>query len=347
MTVQNTVKLGGTASDVTVAKIAHGLMMMTWLKKDGDTTLSDEVGFASIKAGCDQLPPGVRMLINGGEFYGPNCSPANLEFLARFFTKYPEYVDKTFLSIKGGLKARSFTPDSSPENLKRSVDLVNTTLRGTKKVDLFECARVDPDVAVEDAIRTLAGFVKEGKISHIGMSECSATSLRRGNSVHPISIVEIEVSPWSYEEETRKVIATAQELGITVAAYSPLGRGFFTGAIKSVDDFPDNDRRRGLSRFQEENLRHNLALAEALRTIAERKQITPAQLSLAWVASLGPHVIPLPGSSHKKRTLENLAAADIALTDAEIAEIAEILDKHTVKGGRYVDVDPKVLHLWG
>ncbi|KAH9951869.1 aldo/keto reductase [Amylocystis lapponica] len=338
-------KLGGTASDISVAKIAHGLMMMTW--RSPDHPLPDEEAFDAIRAGVDQLPPGVKMLINSGEFYGHNFSAANLELLARFFGKYPEYADRTFLSVKGGTKGSGdFTPDGSPENLKRSVDFINEKLRGTKKLDLFECARVAHGVPVEDTIRTLSGFVKEGKIGHIGMSECSAASLRRGHAIHPIAIVEIEVSPWAYEEETKKVIATAEELGIAVAAYSPLGRGFLTGSIKTVSDLPEEDFRRHFTRFNEENLAHNLAFVNALVAIAERKRITPAQLSLAWVASLGSHVLPMPGSSNKKRTLENIAAGDIVLTEEEKAEVFALMEKYSIKGDRYFGNDAAA-HLWG
>ncbi|KAI0673095.1 aldo/keto reductase [Trametes maxima] len=346
MVAIQTVKLGGTASDVTVGRVAHGLMMMTW--RDPNFPLPDEEAFEAIKAGVDATPAGVKMMINSGEFYGPNCSTANLELLARFFEKYPEYADRTFLSVKGGLGEGSLTPDSSPENLRRSVDKINSVLKGTKRLDLFESARVARNVPVEDAVKTLVQLKNEGKFDHIGLSECSAATLRRANAVHPIATVEIEVSLWSYEEETKNVISTAQELGIAVVAYSPLGRGFLTGSIKSPSDIPAGDMRHHFSRFQEENFKHNTAVVEAVKTLATKKGVTPAQLSIAWVASRGPHVIPLPGSSNKKRNLENIAAGNVELTEADLAEVDDILAKHTVKGGRYRDdVDPTVLHLWG
>ncbi|KAI8998519.1 aldo/keto reductase [Trametes punicea] len=339
MVVVKTAKLGGTASDIVVGKVA------SW---DPNDPLPDEQLFEAIKAGIDAMPPGVKMLLNSGEFYGPNMSTANLELLARFFEKYPQYADRTFLSVKGGNKENSLTPDSSPENLRRSVDKVNAALSGTKRLDLFECARVAKNVAVEDAIRTLAELKKEGKFDHIGMSECSAQTLKRANAVHPIAAVEIEVSVWSYEEETKRVIATAKELGIPVIAYSPLGRGFLTGTISSLNDLPPGDMRRHLSRFQEENFKYNMTLVDGIKAIAARKNITPAQLCIAWVSSRGPHVIPLPGSTSKRRVLENLDAGDIELTEAELTEIDNIMAKHAVKGGRYRDdVDPAVLHLWG
>ncbi|KAI9065149.1 aldo/keto reductase [Trametes sanguinea] len=328
MVAIKTAKLGGTASDVVVGKVAHGLMMMTW--RDPSVPLPDEEAFEAIKAGVDAMPPGVKMFLNSGEFYGPNASTANLELLARFYEKYPEYADRTFLSVKGGTKENALVPDASPENLRRSVDKINAVLRGTKRVDLFECARVAKNVPIEDAIKTLVQLKNEGKFDHIGMSECSAATLRKANAVHPIAAVEIEVSVWSYEEEAQK------------------GRGFLTGAIKNPNDLPPGDMRRHFSRFSEENFKHNMAIVEGMKAVAARKNITPAQLCIAWVASRGPHVIPLPGSSSKKRNLENIAGGSIELTQEDLTEIDEILAKNPVKGGRYSDnVDPAVLHLWG
>jgi len=341
--VQRTTKLGGSASEVEVDKIGHGLMMMTF----NATPVPDEQAFEAIKSGVDTLPKGVKMMLNSGEFYGPNCSTANLELLARFFDKYPDYAEKTFLSVKGGLKLNSYEPDSSPENLRRSVDLVNEKLRGTKKLDLFESARIDPKVPVEDLIKTLAGFVKEGKFDHIGVSEVRAETLRRANAIHPISVVEIEVSPWSYEEETKNVLATAKELGITVAAYSPLGKGFLTGQIKKFDDLPEGDFRRSLVRFKDENMKHNYAIVDALSNIAKRKGASSAQLSIAWVSSLGPNVIPLVGSSHAKRTLENLGALDVDFTLEDLEAVNEVLQTHSIQGDRCFGTGDKAAHLWG
>ncbi|KAI0356187.1 aldo/keto reductase [Trametes cingulata] len=330
-----TTTLGGTASHITVGKVAHGLMTMTWRP----VPISEEEAFETIKAGIDTLPSGVKMFLNSGAFYANDASTANVEMLARFFEKYPEYADRTFLSVKVRYRP------TSPENLKRSVDEVLRALRGTKKLDLFQPARQDPKVSVEDVVKTLAGFVKEGKFDHIGLSECSADTLRRGHSVFPISVVEIEVSPTSYEDETKKVLRTADELGIAVAGYSPLGSGLLTGTITSFQDLHPNDFRTHFSRFQEENLRHNVAIADALRTIAAKKGCSAAQLCIGWVGSLGDKVIPLPGSSSKKRILENLGGGEVILTEEEKQEIARVLEEHPVKGGRYGET--VAVALWG
>ncbi|KAG9308788.1 aldo/keto reductase [Chiua virens] len=326
-----TTTLGGTASVVVVGKIGHGLMMMTWKP---DPSPKDQC-FAAIKAGVDALPPGAKMVLNGGEFYGHNLSTLNLELIADFFETYPDYAERTFLSVKGGLKYMAMEPDSSPENLARSVNLINDKLRGKKRLDLFECARVDPKVSVEEMVATLAALKEQGKFDYIGMSECSAETLRRAHKIHPISIVEIEISPFSYEEQTREVIATAKELGVAVAGYSPLGRGFLTGQIKRLDDIPEGDFRRHLPRFQEDSMRHNFAIVDALTEIAKKKNVTAAQLCIAWVSSLGPHVIPIPGSSHPDRTLENSASENIEFTQAELEEINQVIQQADVKGTRY------------
>ncbi|KAI0260074.1 aldo/keto reductase [Gloeopeniophorella convolvens] len=342
--VNKTAKLGGAASDVVIGKTGHGLMMMTWKP----TPVPDEDCFAAIKAGIDALPPGAKILLNSGEFYGQDASPANLELVARFFEKYPTYADKAFLSVKGGAQLHSLVPDGSPENLRRSVDYILEKLRGTKSLDLFEPARYDTAYPLEDTLKVLQGLVKEGKFKYIGLSEVSAATIRNAHKIAPeIAAVEIEVSPWSYLQQTKDVISTCAELGIAVVAYSPLGRGFLTGQIKKPDDFEEGDFRRNMTRFQEENMKHNFAIVDALSAIASRKGISPAQLSIAWVASRGPHVVPLPGSSNSKRTLENIAGGDVELSDDDLAEIDQVLTTHTVKGGRYYDSLPdEKLGLW-
>ncbi|KIJ26326.1 hypothetical protein M422DRAFT_272616 [Sphaerobolus stellatus SS14] len=333
-----TVRLGGT--DIEVAAIGHGLMLMTWTP----TPVSDEQAFEAIIKGVDAAG-GAKILLNSGEFYGQNFSTANLELLARFYKKYPEYADKTVLSVKGGVDlANGSGPIASLEFLRKSIDNINAKLEGTKHVDIFESARVDPNRSIEEAMNNMKTLIEEGKFGHVGLSECSAETLRRANAVVPVAAVEIEVSPFSYEEETRKVIATAKELNIPVAAYSPLGRGFLTGQITKLEDIPEGDMRHHLERFKPENFSHNLTLVDALKTIAAKKGVSPGQLALAWVRSLGPHMLPIPGSSKASRTIENLQAADITLTEDEKAEINGILDTIQVKGARYQASTPG---LWG
>ncbi|KAF8274161.1 aldo/keto reductase [Lactarius quietus] len=342
--VRKTAKLGGTASSIVVGKVAHGLMSMT-MRWPGP--IPDEEAFAAVKAGVDALPPGTRLFLNSAEFYGHGRSAANLELLARFFEKYPDYADRTFLSVKGGMVPGQLASDGSRENLRRSVDAVLKALRGTKRLDLFEPARRDSSYEIEQYAKSLNEMVKEGKFDHIGLSEVSAETIRRAHKVMPVAAVEIEVSLQFYEQQTKDAIAACKELDIPIIAYSPLGRGLLTGHIKSQADLPEGDGRRSLSRFQDENLGNSLQLVDSLSSMATRKGITLAQLSIAWVGALGDHVIPLPGSSNAKRAIENLVAGDMELSAEELAEIGLLLERYPTKGGRYLDsLSDKQLLLW-
>jgi len=317
-----TINLGGT--DAVVGKIGMGLMLMTWRAEP----VPDEQCFEAMKAAIDHG----ATFFNSSEFYGINPRTANLELINRFCKKYPEYADKFFLSVKGGTEADSMMPNGKEANVRRSVETSLEKL-GRTKIDLFEPARVDPKTPIEETVAALEKLRQEGKIGHIGLSECSANTLRRASKVAKITAVEIEVSLWSWEEETKKVIDTAKELGVTVVAYAPLGRGFLTGTIKSPADL--KDFRGTQERFAKENFDHNMKLANALKEIAEKKGITAAQLCIAWVASLGDHVMPLPGSSHVNRTIENIQAGDVVLTAEDHAAIEKAQKENPIIGARY------------
>ncbi|KAG8743113.1 hypothetical protein FRC12_015147, partial [Ceratobasidium sp. 428] len=290
-----------------IFKIGHGLMHMTLLPGSH----SEEQCFEAIKAGVEAAPPGVKVFLNSAEFYGPSDDrTANLTLLNKFFTKYPEYAERTVLFVKGGVDVSitGIQVDASEAGIDRNIKAISEKLGPHKKLDMFECARIDPKVPVEETMAALNKQVESGKISAIGISECSAATLERASKVAKIAAVEIEVSPWSYEEETRKVIAKAAEIGAVVAAYSPLGSGFLTGKVKP-GTLHEKDHRRIFPRFTEEAMKKNEGIVNALAEIANKKGVTLAQLSIAWVSSLGPHVVPIPGSSRAERTLENMAAA--------------------------------------
>ncbi|KAF5367490.1 hypothetical protein D9758_003748 [Tetrapyrgos nigripes] len=339
--VSRSIKLGGTAPDVVVARISHGLMMMT----TAVDPVPDEVCFEAIKAGVDALPPGVKAFLNTADFYDRNRGLGNLEMLSRFFAKHPDYAEKTFISVKGGFNPATHGPDCSYEFLKLSVERSIKALGPLKKIDLYEPGRVDRNVGIENIMKTLVSFVEEGKFDHIGLSECNADTLRKAHSIYPITVAEIEVSPFEYGEQQKRVIATAAELNIAVAAYSPLGHGFLTGTIKSPADLPKGDHRSRLTRFKEEHFLNNMALVDDLKAIAQKKGITSAQLCIAWVCTTGPTVIPLAGSSKASRTLENLEAGDIVFTAEELESINEAVGKHEITGDRYYGehID---MHLW-
>jgi len=304
-------------------------MTMTWTQNP----VSDEVAFEAIKASIDSLPTGTKRVLNSGEFYGLAPKEANLELISRFFEKYPEYADRAFLSVKGGIDLEKFAPDSSEEGLRKSVDNILSKLRGKKRLDLFECARVDPTRPIEETIGVLAKLIKEGKFDYVGMSECSAATLRRAHAVHPITAAEIEISLFSYEDETKKVIEAGKELGITIFGYSPIGRGVLSGNVSKKEDV--QGFAATIPKYQGELFEHNIKLAEVVKEFAAKKGVTPAQLAIAWVGTLGSHVIALPGSSNEKRTVENMSSASVTFTDAELKELNGIVNDFEVKGGRY------------
>ena len=273
---------------------------------------------------------------NGGEFYGtPDHN--SLHLLNRYFTKYPEDADKVVLSIKGGI-GPDMRPDGREENVRRSVDNCLKLLGGKKTLDIFECARVDPNTPIETTIAVLAACVREGKIKGISLSEVKAETIRRAHKVHPICAVEEEFSLWSTDILSNGVAATCAELDIPIVAYSPLGRGFLTGEIKSFDDLPVGDIRRHWPRFQPDVFPKNLELVTELEKLAKKKECKPGQLGMAWVKSFNgkpgmPTVIPIPGATTEERVVEN--SKDVQLTKEDLEEIDVILSKAVVIGDRY------------
>jgi pyridoxine 4-dehydrogenase len=273
---------------------------------------------------------------NGGELYG-TPEHNSLHLLNRYFTEYPEDAEKVVISIKG-CAGPNFVPDGSEEGVRRSVDNCVKLLGGKKTLDLFQCARVDPKTPIETTIAALAACVKEGKIKGISLSEVRAETIRRAHKVHPICGVEVEFSLWATDILTNGVAATCAELGIPIVAYSPLGRGFLTGDIKSVDDLPEGDRRRMMPRFQPDVFPKNLELVTELEKLAKKKGCKPGQLGLAWVKSFNgkpgmPTIIPIPGATTEERVVEN--SKDVSLTKEDLDEIDDILSKTVVIGERY------------
>ncbi|KAF8245641.1 Aldo/keto reductase [Wilcoxina mikolae CBS 423.85] len=323
-----------TITNKPVGPIGFGLMGFTWRP----TITPDTQAFSTMRAA---LSSGSNFW-NSGEFYGNPPDPTtNLSLLNRYFTAYPEDAEKVVLSIKGGIDIPTFQPRGDAEGVRKSVDNVLRILDGKKFVDIFECARVDKNVPIEETIETLAEYVKAGKIGGIGLSEASAATIRRAHKVHPIAAVEVEVSMWSTEIFTPGGVAdTCFELGIPIVAYSPLGRGFLTGALKRYEDIPEGDFRRNFDRFQPENFGKNLEIVEAIRKVAEKKGdgVTLAQLCLAWVRSKGnkegrPTIIPIPGATTRERVEENCRL--VSVTDEEMREVDAIIESVEIIGGRY------------
>ena len=273
---------------------------------------------------------------NGGEFYGPP-EANSLQLLNAYFTQYPDDADKVLINIKGGL-SKDRRPTGSEEGVRASVDNCLKLLGGKKKLDMFECARVDPNTPIETTMKALAACVKEGKIGGIALSEVRAETIRRAHKVHPVCAVEVELSLWQTEVLTNGVATACAELGIPIVAYSPLGKGILTGQIKSLDDLPEDDFRRQVPRFSKENFPKNLELVTELEKLAEAKGCKPSQLALAWVRQLSeqkgmPTIIPIPGTTTEARVTENMGV--VRLDEKDMEKIDKILQSFEPVGSRY------------
>jgi pyridoxine 4-dehydrogenase len=227
-----------------VGTVGLGLMGMTWRPQQ----TSDEQAFATMKAA---IAKGATFW-SSGEFYGYPEPTMNLQLLHRYFTKYPQDADKVTLFVKGGSDLQTLYPKCSAADIKASVANCTRILAGTKKIDVFGPARIDHSVPIEETIGALAELVKDGTIGGIGLSEASATTIEKAYRVYPLALIEVEFSLWSTDVLTNGVVETAKKLNIPLVAYSPLGRGFLTGQIKSPADIPQGDMRLYFDRFQPE-----------------------------------------------------------------------------------------------
>lgn len=224
-----------------------------------------------------------------------------------------------------------------PEYVRKSCD---DSLRRLKVdyIDLYYQHRVDRSTPIEETWGTMSELVQAGKVRYLGISEASPATIRRANAVHPITAVQTEWSLWSRDVEANDILKTVRELGIGFVPYSPLGRGFLTGAIKSLEDLAPEDRRRTYPRFQGENFAQNFKIVDAVKAIAAKKNATPAQLALAWVMAQGIDVVPIPGTRKVSRLEENIASLDIALSADDLAQLNEVAPIGITIGERYPDM---------
>lgn len=224
--------------------------------------------------------------------------------------------------------------DNRPETIRRSLDASLARL-GFEHVDLLYLHRIDPTVAIEESVGALSDLVKEGKIRHIGLSECSVQTLRRAHAVHPVAAVQSEYSIWSRDPENG-VLAACEELGTTFVSYSPLGRGFLAGNFRRLSDLPAGDHRQSHPRFQEANAAQNERLVSLLRGIAlEHPGATAAQVAIAWVLSRSPSVVTIPGMKTRAHLADNLAGARLALTPSQLQRLAQALVEAPIAGERH------------
>ena len=236
--------------------------------------------------------------------------------------------------LKRGINGR-------PEYVRASVEGSLKRL-GVDTIDLYYQHRVDTNTPIEDTVGEMANLVREGKIKYIGLSEAGAETLRRAYAVHPISALQTEYSLWSREPED-EIIPTCRTLGIGFVPYSPLGRGFLTGAYKSIEDFRSDDFRRTSPRFQGENFEKNLELVRHIGTLAAEKRCTPSQLALAWVLAQGNDMVPIPGTKRREYLEENIGAINVTLTPPDLQRIDEIAPKGAAAGDRYAAESMKML----
>ena len=312
-------------SDIAVSALGLGCMGMTWAYGPTDEAESLRVLRRYVELGGNFL--------DSAEVYGPYT---NEQLLGRFLREISR--ESLVVATKFGFKIdeanQTRTPDSTPANVKRACDASLDRL-GIDVIDLFYQHRVDPKVPIEETVGAMAELVSAGKVRALGLSEAGPETLRRAAKVHPIAALQSEYSLWTRDVETNGVLATCRELGIAFVPYSPLGRGFLTGAIQKVSDLDPTDWRRTNPRFAEEALQANLGLAEIVKDLAAKKGCTPAQFALAWVLAQGNDMVPIPGTKRLRYLEDNLGALAVQLTKQDLKETETRFRKMTVAGDRY------------
>ncbi|MDS4040722.1 MAG: aldo/keto reductase [Candidatus Competibacter sp.] len=272
-------------------------------------------------------------LLDTADMYGPHT---NEELVGRAIRGRR---DQVFLATKFGIVRDPRDParrglDSRPEYVRAACEGSLRRL-GVETIDLYYQHRLDPNTPIEDTVGAMADLVRAGKVRYLGLSEVSAATLERAYAVHPITAVQSEYSLWTRDPETDGVLAACRRLGVGFVAYSPLGRGFLTGAIRRPEDFAADDYRRTSPRFQGENFARNLALVDQVEILARRKGCTPSQLALAWVLAQGEDIVPIPGTKRRRYLEENVGAVAVTLAPAEHAELDAVFPPDIAVGRRY------------
>jgi len=311
--------------DLDVSAIGLGCMGMSDFYGPADEATSLAVIHHALDIGVNFLDTADMYGING----------ANERLLSQVLrTRRDDIVIATkFGNVRAPDSGAFLGIDGSPEYVRRACDASLQRL-GVDHIDLYYQHRVDKKVPIEETVGAMAELVKAGKVRHLGLSEASAATLRRAAKVHPIAALQSEFSLWT-RDVGDEMLPVCRELGVGFVAYSPLGRGFLTGAIQSANDLDPADWRRQNPRFQEENLVTNLALVDAVKQIATERGCTPAQLALAWLLHCDPHIVPIPGTRRIERLDENAGATAIVLTPPERERIDALLASQAVAGTRY------------
>jgi len=280
-------------------------------------------------------------LLDTADMYGPHT---NEELIGKAIAGKR---DQVFLASKFGIVRDPSNPtargvNGRPDYIRASIDGTLKRL-GVETLDLYYQHRIDPQVAIEETVGAMAELVKAGKVRYLGLSEASVATLERAHKVHPISALQSEYSLWSRDQEENGCLAACQRLGVAFVPYSPLGRGFLTGALKSPDDFAADDYRRFSPRFQGENFAKNLLLVQQVQALAAEKGVTAGQLALAWVLAQGDYLIPIPGTKQRKYLEENVAALEVKLSADELKALESIFPANATAGLRYPEEVMKLL----
>jgi len=309
-------------SSLAVSAIGLGCMSMSNVYGKGDEAESIAVVHRALDLGVDFL--------DSSDMYGWG---QNEELLGRALRGHR---DRVVLATKfGNLRKPDGTAgvNGRPEYVPQACDASLKRL-GVETIDLYYQHRVDPSVPIEDTVGAMARLVEKGKVRFLGLSEAAPSTVRRAHAVHPITALQSEFS-LLYRVEAEETLPTLRELGIAFVAYSPLGRSLLTGCTRTAAEIPPDDRRRDHPRFQDENLQKNLDLVKPLLEMAKQKGCTPGQLALAWLLARGRDIVPIPGTKRKDRLEENVAAADVSLTPAEVAALQEAVPVGAAAGTRY------------
>ncbi|MDQ0029669.1 aldo/keto reductase [Arthrobacter bambusae] len=312
-----------TLGSLTVSALGLGCMGMSEFYGEGDESESIATIHAFLDAG--------GTLLDTADMYGPFT---NEKLVGKAIAGRR---DDVVLATKFGNERRDDGSwvgiNGKPEYVRAACDASLQRL-GVDHIDLYYQHRVDKTVPIEDTVGAMAELVQAGKVRHLGLSEAAPDTIRRAHSVHPITALQTEYSLWEREPET-KVFPVLAELGIGFVPYSPLGRGFLTGQLRTEEDFAENDFRRHSPRFQGENFKRNLELVDRVKELADQKGCTPGQLALAWLLAQGEHIVPIPGTKKRERLAENLGATAVELSPEDLQRLDELAPAGSTAGARY------------